>query len=358
MAEQVTAARDIGPAAVRARWPAGLRAGTVAAMLNFEILDHPVYAGLELQRFDDAVHGSGMLAMLIRSADRKIDVYHEPGLALDKATYGVGGGLGQWVETTIEPAVLEVTPFGVHTHVRLHDHVGRLIEVRVDDRGGRLRRQAGLLAPAGANVEQPNSLLLVWMSRFDLVRMTRARPLIRICDEPVRTGRLPGSWLHRRLLIKYAADLLITEVNPDGLEPSAGFDGARLETRPAEDAALRAWLEFSPPLPPPGAVKPKQAAHGTWSVGIGDAHTLVGGTWTAARDGDAATLALDVTRPWGPRKLPLLMRLVTTIMPVFRKWPTTYRWRAEVPDGDASGGTARWERIGSGCDSSYRRMSR
>ena len=37
-----------------ASWPPLLRADTCAAMLNFEIADHPVYNGLELQWFNDA----------------------------------------------------------------------------------------------------------------------------------------------------------------------------------------------------------------------------------------------------------------------------------------------------------------
>lgn len=359
MAEPTTEARGIRSEAGAGGWPLGLSVGTVAAMLNFEIIDHPVYSGLEVQLFDDDVHGSGVLVMLVRRGDGMVDVYHQPGLTVDRGAYGVGGGLGEWIETVIEPATLEVTPFGVHVDLRLHDSVGRTIEVRVDDRGGRPRRHGALLAPAGASAEQPGSLLLVWMRRFDLVRRTRSsRPLIRICDEPVRTGRLPGSWLHRRHLIKYAAGLVVAEVNPEGQVSSTGFDGTRLEAPAAGDESVRAWLEFTPPLPPPHTVGSDTASHGRWTVGIADQPAVVGGTWTVSRDGGVAALTMNVTRPWRPRKLPPLMRLVTTVVPVFRKWPTTYRWRAEIPDGNVAGATARWERIGTGWDSSYRRISR
>jgi hypothetical protein len=37
-------------------WPPALRTGSFAAMLNFEIGDHPIYDGLELQWFDDVAH--------------------------------------------------------------------------------------------------------------------------------------------------------------------------------------------------------------------------------------------------------------------------------------------------------------
>ena len=51
--------------------PLSLTVDPLAAMLNCELADHPVYDGLELQWFDDDVHGTGMLAFLSRREDRK-----------------------------------------------------------------------------------------------------------------------------------------------------------------------------------------------------------------------------------------------------------------------------------------------
>lgn len=84
-----------------ASWPPLLRADTCAAMLNFEIADHPVYEGLELQWFDDAAHGTGMLAFLGRRDSHVFDYYAQRGLRLDAADYQVGAGTGAWVETDI-----------------------------------------------------------------------------------------------------------------------------------------------------------------------------------------------------------------------------------------------------------------
>lgn len=53
--------------------PFSLRVDELACMLNVEFVDHPVYDGGELQWFDDAVHGTGMLVFLSRREDRRID---------------------------------------------------------------------------------------------------------------------------------------------------------------------------------------------------------------------------------------------------------------------------------------------
>lgn len=346
-------------------WPLGIRVDAIDAMLNFEIVDHPIYHGLEIQYFDDPAHGTGMLVMLVRSADGKVDVYRQPGVTVEPASYGINAGLGEWLETTIEPAQLTPGPFGVHADVRFRDSGGRLIEVHVDDRAGRARRPATLLAPFGSTIERPVALLLVWMRRFDLVRAVGQPPVIRIDDRPVTIGRLPAKRLHRRHLIKYASDLWAVEVNPDrgGVQGGTGQaatapDGPALVAQLPGDTAPRARLTFDRPVPRPGELAPGQTVRGTWTVGIDDVAVVTGGTWTVSTSADTTELVLDVTLPWRPRRLPLLMRIVTTLAPVFRRWPTTYRWVARSTPGDPSTVTAQWERTTTGRDASYRRISR
>lgn len=92
--------------------------------------------------------------------------------------------------------------------------------------------------------------------------------------------------------------------------------------------AHTARLEFTAPLPALETVPDRATVRGRWTIMI-DGHRLTGGPWFAERDAEGATVGLDVTEPWKPpRNVPLLIRLVTTVVPVFRKWPTTYRWRA------------------------------
>lgn len=339
-------------------WPLAVQVDLINAMLNFEIVDHPVYQGMEIQHFDDAVHGTGMLVMLVRTADGQVDVYRQPGLSVDPAGYGINAGLGDWLTASIEPAKLTPTPIGVHAAVRFHDSSGRLIEVYVDDRDGRTRRPAALLAPFGSAIENPASLLLVWMRQFDLVRTSGQQPVIRIDGQPVTIGRLPGVRLHRRHLIKYAADLWAVEVNPDDGGGGSDAHNASLVAQLPGDRTPRARLTMDPPIPPPAAVPAGPPVRGTWTVGIADVPAVTGGTWVASRTGDTVELTLDVTRRWWPRRLPLLMRIVTTLAPVFRRWPTTYRWTARTTVGAEPKVTAGWHRTGRQRDASYRRVTR
>jgi|SoiMethySBSTD1v2_1073268.scaffolds.fasta_scaffold176729_2 hypothetical protein len=341
-----------------ASWPPLLRADTCAAMLNFEIADHPVYDGLELQWFDDAAHGTGMLAFLGNRHSHVFDYYAQRGLRLDPADYQIGAGTGAWVETDFADAGLEISDDGIHAAALFTDSDGRRIEVRIDDRDGRRRRRGGLLAPVSAAIESPSSLFLVWLPTFDLVRTGGLPPVLRVGDTDLRVGRLPGEALHRRRLIKYAAPVVSIQVLPD---PRSDGPTDIQPPDPAPDGVAEAAVDggavrlaFDPPLPDLAALPDGARRDGSWSVSA-DGGRLTGGQWFVERDGDQVQAGLDVTERWRPRHLPILMRMVTTVAPVFRRWPTTYRWRAVLgPSGKNTGG---WTRVGSAGGDDYRRVT-
>jgi hypothetical protein len=350
---------------VQLRCPLELQVWAVDRMLNFEIIDDPDYEGLELQVFDDPAHGRGMIVLLKRRRDGRFDIYRQPGLTLDPELAQVGGELGAWVEADIDPARFDIGPDGVDVDVGFADLAGRVVRVRIDDRDGRRRRRGTLLAPVGSAIEQPVSLPLFVMGGCDLVR--RAGPAfdLRIGGRTVRTGRLPGAWLHRRRLVKYTADPTVVVVNRahhGPVLPARG--GVEVAPRATGIAGLRAdggghaaHLALDPALPDLVRLAPGARVQGAWRLSVDDDPAVVGGTWTAQRHQDRVKLVLDVTRGWRPKGLPPLMAAVTRAAPVFRTWPTTYRWTATVTLGDQPTLRSSWERKGNRRDQSYRRLT-
>lgn len=343
--------------------PPVLRVGLIGAMLNFEIAEHPVYDGLEFQWYDDAAHGRGMLALLTRRDSRLVDCYRQRGLRLDPADFQIGAGTGVWAETDFADARLEVRDDGVHAAAELTDADGRRVEVRVDDRDGQSRRRGGLLAPVGAAIEDPTSLFLVWLPEFDLVRIGGREPILRIDDGDPTVGQLPGARWHRRRLIKYAAPMMTIEVLPDSREASKIDDPVHQSSRCSFQRGVAecatpdghvARVEFDPPFPDLSALTDGIPRAGQWSVSA-DGGRLTGGRWFAEERGDRVHAGLDVTERWKPRNLPLLMRAVTTVVPVFRRWPTTYQLRASIgPKGETTTG---WRRTNAAGADAYRRAT-
>ena len=361
-------AEAAAPPAPDLLWPFGLAVEQGPLVLNCE-LDDPVYEALELQWFDDAEHGTGMLAFLQRREDRRVDYYVEHGLTVDRAGYELGGGTGRWVETTFTRAWLEIGDDGVVAQACFTDVDGRAIEVAVDDRGAGSRRPGELLAPVGAGVDKPRALLLVYLYGFDLVRRGRLEPVIRIGGRVASPGRLPGGWLHRRHLIKAAGPLTVARLCPvpgEDADPAevvasgtvhVDGSGTRLTGASAEHGDSSAQLRLEPGLPGLAGLPEGSETTGAWHVSL-DGRKITGGRWHATRHGDEVDLGLDVTRRWRPPPgLPPLMRIVTRVIPLFRRWPTTYRWRATVTLGDPPTMTSRWERLGDERGEAYRRAT-
>jgi hypothetical protein len=91
-----------------------------------------------------------------------------------------------------------------------------------------------------------------------------------------------------------------------------------------------------PALPDVARLQPGASATGAWRLDIDSSPAVVGGTWTVERRREQVDLVLDITRGWTPRGLPPLMAAVTRVAPVFRTWPTTYRWSATITLRDQS----------------------
>lgn len=351
--------------------PFDLTVDTIEALLNGELADHGVYDGFELQWFDDAAHGTGLLAFLSRRADRRVDYYLAPGLRLDRDSYAIGGGIGAWVETDFERGVLQVTGDGVVADVCFRDVEGRLVEITVDDRGAGRRSSGDFLAPVSSAIESPVSLMLVWMHGFDLLRRTGVPPVVRIDGDDAAVGTLPGAVLHRRHLVKAAAPLTVATVCRArsgalvAVDPAAPGDvrldpdGAGIAGLVAHRGVAETSLTLQPPLPPLSGLAEGVERCGSWEVGV-DRAVVTGGTWRVLRRGERVALVLQVTRPWRPPPgLPLLMRVVTRVVPVFRGWPTTYRWTCEVDlAAQPAVMSSRWQRTGTERGDSYRRATR
>jgi hypothetical protein len=326
--------------------PFSLTLETIDRFLNCEIADHPVYDGLEVQVFDDPTHGRGVLAFLTRRADHTADFYIGPGLTLDPASFHIGGGIGRWGPADFEVARLELHEDGVVADVVFDDDEGRRIALSIDDRDGTPRTRSRLLAPVSAAIENPRSLMCVYLTGFDLVH-TSGHATLTIDGTPVDTGHLPLEGLHHRRLVKVSNGLTVVHLNRGGDGP---LGGGNLHVVDGDHEA-RLVLE-----PAPGALEDlTDGPHeGAWHLLV-EGDRLTGGRWRAVRTGSEVDLTLDVTERWTPHGLPPLVWAVTRFVPTFRQWPTGYRWSARV---DLDRGTLHgtWSNTG-GLGDAYRRST-
>lgn len=320
----------------------------------------PEFEAIEPQVFDDDVNGKGMRVLRYRK-DGRVDIYWQPGVRVDRSTFVVGAGIGDFAEATIEPARFEITGRGVDLHVAFTDAQGRKIELRIrEDAPG--KRGFPLLAPVGADIEKPLQLFLVYMPDIDLVRRTGSLVEARIGDRALRPASLPILLHGRRVwFIRYVARPVIATLNPpmsrplvvempvpgsievDGITVVADADG-RVTRISTGQEPRRVEVDFLPGFQNLLDLPSGGSASGRWSIRIAGA-PITGGSYRVSRDGGCVAIALDVAEHWEPSGLPVSMEIFTRVVRKFRTWPTTYRWRGAIKLGAAPTMSGVWERI-------------
>lgn len=321
----------------------------------------PEFEGIEPQVFDDAVNGKGMRVLRYRK-DGRVDVYWQPGVRVDRSTFVVGAGIGDFAEAAIEPAYFEISERGVDLHIAFTDAQGRKVELRIrEDAAG--KRGFPLLAPVGVDIEKPLQLFLVYMPDIDLVRRTGSLVEGRISDRALCPAALPilMDW-HRVWFIRYVARPVIGTLNPPMSRPlivelaapgSVAVDGM-LIVADAEGSVTRistgqepcqVEVDFFPAYPNLFGLSSGASVSGRWSIRIA-AVPITGGTYRVSRESDRVAVELDVTEPWKPSGLPLSMEIFTRVVRMFRTWPATYRWRGVIELGAAPTMSGGWQRAG------------
>jgi hypothetical protein len=319
----------------------------------------PEFEEFEPQVFDDPVNGKGMRVLRYRK-DGKVDVYWQLGVRVDRCTFTVGAGIGDFVETTIEPAHFEITKSSLDLHVAFTDTQGRKVELRVhEDTQG--KSGFPLLAPVGADIKNPHQLFLVYMPNIDLVRRSGSLVEGRIGDRILRPASLPIllNW-HRVWFVRYVPNPIIGTLNPPMSRPvvvelpapgsievegmTVVVDGDGSVTRiSAGQEPCRVEIDFFSGFPNLLDLASGGSAAGRWSIRIAGI-SITGGTYSASRESDRVAVELDVTENWKPSGLPLSMVIFTQMVRSFRTWPTTYKWHGVVELGAKPIMASTWER--------------
>lgn len=334
-------------------------------LVNFEQDLDELYRGFEPQVFDDETHGQGLIVIGWR-LDGKVDVFHQPGLRLDPATYAIaGGGLNELVERPLEGAYFEVTETGVDAALAFEDILGRPVTITVHERSARPRKPFGLLAPMGDAATAPSALPLVLLRDFYFVRQADTEVAITIDGRAHQPDKLPIPMDNARMyFLRYSSDPLIAMLNPAHagplapLERSGAHEAREGETRydlieqhgqPAITsmrASLRGhevMVRFTPPLPNLSALADGAQANGGFQISADPVVGTVTGEYTITRRGEQVLLSATPSGGWKPNESKLSANLIYRAVSAFTEWPKSYRWAANF-DLATARLQAGWER--------------
>jgi hypothetical protein len=351
--------------------PFNLRVDPIDRLLLIDFSKDPDarYRGFEIQAFDDALTGKGMLVIAGRH-DGQVDVYHQPGLRMDRKNYNVvGKGLHKMIERPFERSRFEITETGVSLQVAFNDSKGRPIKLSILEEGGVPTRPFDMLAPLGAGTENPPSLPLVLLFDFYFVRKKGTDLAIEIDGKKHQPDSIPlrldGQSLH---FIRYAAHPLPVfwnecvkgqttlhtpegpgTVTVDGMTCELVDNHGHLELAAmmAEGQGLTLPIRFDPPMPNLAALRDGAEIAGRITIDCPRNAGRITGTYALARHKQTLHLRVHPSGGWQPDEKKLLLKMLYLVAPMFRTWPKTYIWNATL-DLEESHITTAWQRTASG----------
>jgi hypothetical protein len=344
--------------------PFDLELDPIRRLLVIDVADDPIYRGLEPQIIEQPDGSDGLVLLCYRHDDR-VELYAGPTLEVDPAGYdGLGQGLTGVHRTPMEPARFEVTSEGLQVDLAFSASNGRVIELHLHEhlRGG--RDAVSALAPVGGAFTTPASFPFLWLPSLSFVPVRKTDVSVRIDGEPRTIARLPIPVGGRRcLMARYDPDVMVCHVNPervrDGSRASAGgaarsgavpsvVEIAEVHGRSGVDGVMirrgerTCGLRLDPPLP-----DLQDLPAGTRGQGVvtlqADGVTELRGRYAFNRHHDRAEIVIDRIGPWRTRQRRPLFAILFRL-PVFRRWPTTYRWHATLEFTDEPTVSSRWTR--------------
>lgn len=315
----------------------------IESLVVIDLDGHPDVVSIEIQRLT----GDAGLRVLWMRRDGLLEVATQAGAGAPAPVARVGKGLARSATVALDAARFD-TSDGLDVEVAVPDSSGRLWEVVVRAPAPPAGRSP-FLAPVGAGVEHPDRLFAVQMVDFALIGV-RSNVQVRVDGTAIAITRLPRAVAPTGVyLARWAPEVVVADLLPDGgtadettVESSSGSVNFR-----TGQGRRSAALEFVDGLPR-SADWPEGDSDWPFRFVVAGA-CVASGVLKVRRVVDQVDLAIDVTRGWSPSRIGALARLVATLQPQMRSWPTTYRWEGGLdlaaPEDLTS---SRWSRTGGG----------
>ena len=327
--------------------PITLELSPIRRLLIIDIADDPTYRTLEPQVLDGP-GGEGVVLLAYRH-DGHVELYAPSGFDVDPSGYdGLGNGLAGIHHATFQRARFEVADDGLHLDLAFTAPNGRRFDLHLHEHLAGPRDRFPVLAPVGGAFDTPAFFPFLWLPGMSFVPARGSEVEVRVDGQPRDVPGLPLPVGGRRcLMARYDPDVLVCQVNPDSVRAPTrvrtlggpGPAAADVDVVEAADgyaiAAVRVTrgghtcaAVLDPPLPDLRSLP--VPTHRSGAILLQADHTTeLRARYELTRGEDRVDLMIDDFGPWRTRlRRPLLALLFR--LPIFRRWPTSYRWEASL----------------------------
>ncbi|MFW6275510.1 MAG: hypothetical protein ACOC2M_02640 [bacterium] len=303
--------------------------------------------------FDDELNGVGHLIIGWRT-DKKVDVYHQKSLDLDPSKYSIAGsGLNEMIPADMEKAFYEVSDFGVQAHYKFKDLAGRAVEIVIIESNFKKRKPFGLLAPMGDAATNPTSLPLVLLHDFYFVRKGHTEITVSINNRSHKLDDLPMhlDW-QRMTFARYSPKPLIATLNKEYDGVLEGFNieigqeilekgdysyeiewidqNAHIKSMIIKNNVHLITMNFTPSFPSLNIIPENTQLKGRFRISGHESVGSISGDYSIRSDQGSTHIRIVPTKGWKPKTTKFSTWFLFTVAKVFKKWPITYQWDAEL----------------------------
>lgn len=323
------------------------------ALINFEKDPDEIYRGLELQFLDGLPYGTGWRIIAYRN-DNYVDVYDDHSLnTIENERFDVAEkGLNQHMKTNLNEVRFDKDEEGVHICFSFQDMLNRNILVRIHEHTKRKSKAMNLLAPIGAGSENPNSLPLFFLYRFDFVRRNNTEMLIAIDGKMRRADNFPfpiTKELQWRYYSRYSMDCHMLELakSKEGLLKLVELDennsytdggttyiydvnekGISLKKMTIKNDRHQAELVFEQALPIMNEID--REINGLFYINTDPVMGTVKGKYKWRQENGIYSIKIVPDEGWSGVPNSFITKVILNPKSVFCTWPKTYQYMQRI----------------------------
>ncbi|MFW6287262.1 MAG: hypothetical protein ACOC2J_00755 [bacterium] len=347
--------------------PFNIQIGSMEKLILINIGDDPdkYYKEFEIQQV--IADNNKKLLVIAYRIDGAIDIYHQPDYPLDSQS-SVFAELDVFARS-MSDAEFEVTPERLEVYMSFKDRYNRDIELKVIESNRQTKKPFSILAPIGGGSEKPLSLPVYILYEMAFTRKAYTDISVQVDGALYQPSTMPLPVdFARNYLTRYSADTFIvdwnqnydgylTALNPDstnkvenqGIRYELDNNNGHYEIRgmSVENDKHKINIDFSPALPDFLCLKDNISLQGEFIISAHKSIGTIKGVYKIIRKQNKVFLSIVPDKGWIPKEKKLSMKLFYLLAPFFKKWPSTFIWKAEVDFSDAGNPEIKsgWKRV-------------
>lgn len=318
-------------------------------LINFEKDPDEIYHTFEFQQARKPNGEKSLLVIAYRN-DGATDIYHQPLFPFASQASILNDV--QFFSRPLEDAKFEINADRLEVFFAFEDKKGRRIHVKVDEGNRWKKNPFFLLAPVGTVSRQPMSFPV-----YSLYEMSFAkRKCTDITIEIDKVNHQPDTFplpidYSRNYFTRYSADTFNIDWNKNfhgdlsplfpGKENILADDGVtyrltsrdghhEMESMSARNGKHTITANFFPPVPDIACLRTEVSVNGRFTIKPDKSTGVLHGGYFLKRRGDDVTIQLHPDGGWQPNEKRWILRLLFKMVKVFREWPGSYVWNAEI----------------------------